>query len=314
MRAFKLWVVALGLLGLAALAAFGVGLYFYFSPEHAVRRALEFERRLAGLARKEVELANGVRYVYLEGGKGEPLMLLHGFGANKDNFVRVAKYLTPHYRVVIPDHIGFGESAKPPKGDYAPRAQAERLRALTKELGMARLHLGGNSMGGHIALTYAALYPAEVKSLWLLAPGGVWSAPASDMRKRIAASGRNPMIVKNEEEFAQLVAGVTAVPLPIPRRFLDVLAQERIQNHELEERIFTQVAADSVEQRVRGLATPALVVWGAQDQVLHPGSAGILQMLLTRSEVVLMQGVGHVPMLEQPERSALDYLQFRARL
>jgi pimeloyl-ACP methyl ester carboxylesterase len=314
MRAFKLWVVALGLLGLAALAAFGVGLYFYFSPEHAVRRALDFERRLAGLARKEVELPNGVRYVYLEGGKGEPLMLLHGFGANKDNFVRVAKYLTPHYRVVIPDHIGFGESAKPPKGDYAPRAQAERLRALARELGMAKLHLGGNSMGGHIALTYAALYPAEVKSLWLLAPGGVWSAPASELRKRIDATGRNPMIVRNEEEFAQLVAGVTAVPLPIPRRFLDVLAQERIGNHELEERIFKQVAADSVEQRVRGLAIPALVVWGAQDRVLHPGSAGILHMLLTRSEVVLMQGVGHVPMLEQPEKSALDYLQFRARL
>jgi pimeloyl-ACP methyl ester carboxylesterase len=314
MRAFKLWVVALGLLGVAALAAFGVGLYLYFSPEHAVRRALEFERRLAGLARKEVALPNGVRYVYLEGGKGEPLLLLHGFGANKDNFVRVAKYLTPHYRVVIPDQVGFGESAKPPKGDYAPRAQAERLRALARELGMAKLHLGGNSMGGHIALTYAALYPAEVKSLWLLAPGGVWSAPAGELRKRIDATGRNPMIVKNEEEFAQLVAGVTAVPLPIPRRFLDVLAQERIANHELEERIFKQVAADSVEQRVRGLAIPALVVWGAQDRVLHPGSAGILQMLLTRSEVVLMQGVGHVPMLEQPEQSALDYLQFRARL
>ncbi|HEX7249926.1 MAG TPA: alpha/beta hydrolase [Burkholderiales bacterium] len=314
MRAFKLWVVALGLLGLAVLAAFGVGLYLYLSPEHAVRRALEFERRLAGLARKEAVMPNGERYVYLEGGKGEPLMLLHGFGANKDNFVRVAKYLTPHYRVVIPDQVGFGESAKPPKGDYAPRAQAERLRALARELGMAKLHLGGNSMGGHIALTYAALYPAEVKSLWLLAPGGVWSAPASELRRRIDATGRNPMIVKNEEEFAQLVAGVTAEPLPIPRRFLDVLAQERIANRELEERIFKQVAADSVEQRVRGLAVPALVVWGAQDRVLHPGSAGILQMLLTRSEVVLMQGVGHVPMLEQPEKSALDYLQFRARL
>jgi pimeloyl-ACP methyl ester carboxylesterase len=314
MRGFKLWVVALALLGLAAVVGVGVGLYFYFSPEHAVRRALEFERRLAGLARKEAALPNGYRYVYLEGGKGEPLMLLHGFGANKDNFVRVAKYLTPHYRVVIPDQAGFGESAKPSKGDYSPRAQAERLRLLAKELGMPKLHLGGNSMGGHIALTYAALYPGEVKSLWLLAPGGVWSAPPSEFRKRIAGSAHNPMIVRNEEEFAQLVAAVTAAPLPIPRRFLDVLAQERIRNHELEERIFKQLAEDSVEQRVRGLAVPALIVWGAQDHVLHPGSARILNMLLTRSEVVLMQGVGHLPMFEQPEKSALDYLAFRARL
>jgi pimeloyl-ACP methyl ester carboxylesterase len=311
MRAFRLWLVALGAL---ALAATGVALYFYFAPERLVSRVLDYERSLAGLARKELELPGGLRYVYLEGGMGEPLMLLHGFGANKDNFVRVAKYLTPYYRVLIPDHIGFGESAKPAQADYAPRAQVERLRALARPLGMNRLHLGGNSMGGQIALSYAALYPKEVKSLWLLAPAGVWGAPPSETRKRIADTGQNPMIVKDEEQFAQLVALVTAVQLPIPRHFLDVLAQERIRNYDLEQRIFKQLAQDSVEQRVRGLATPALIVWGAQDRVLHPASAGILQMLLTRSEVVLMQGVGHVPMLEQPEKSALDYLQFRATL
>jgi len=314
MRFAKAWLFALGIAAGLALVAFGAALYFFLSPEHAVRRALQFERALAGLAHKEQELPGGLRYAYLEGGKGEPLMLLHGFGANKDNFVRVAKYLTPHYRVVIPDHLGFGESAKPDKADYSPRAQAERLHALARELGILKLHLGGNSMGGHIALTYAALYPREVASLWLLAPAGVWSGPPSEMRKRIAQDGENPMIVRNEEEFARLVAGVTAVPLPIPRRFLDVLAQERIRNHALEQRIFKQLAQDSVEQRVRGLATPALIVWGAQDRVLHAGSAGILHMLLTRSEVVLMQGVGHLPMLEQPEKSALAYLQFRASL
>jgi len=315
MRPFRLWLAALGVLTGLGLAAFAAGGYVYFrAPERAVHAALEVERRLAGLQRREIEIAGGLKYVVLEGGRGEPLLLLHGFGANKDNFARVAKYLTPHYRVVIPDHIGFGESSHPPKADYAPQAQAERLRQLAKKLGFAKLHLGGNSMGGQIALTYAALYPKEVQSLWVLNAAGVWSAPPSEMRKRIAGTGHNPMIVKNEEEFAQLVKAVTAAPLPIPRRFLDVVAQERIKNHDLEQRIFKQLADDSVEKRIRGLNVPALVVWGAQDRVLHPGSAGVLQMLLTRSEVVMMEGVGHLPMLEQPEKAALDYLQFRARL
>lgn len=313
MRVARAWLLALGIAAGLALVAAGAALYFYLSPEQAVRRALQLERSLAGLQRREAALPDGLRVVYLEGGKGEPLVLLHGFGGNKDGFVRAAKYLTPRYRVVIPDLVGFGESSKPPKADYSPRAQAERLRAFAKELGIAKPHLGGNSMGGHIALTYAALHPNEVASLWLLAPGGVWSAPPSEMRKRIEAGERNPLIVANEEEFAQLIGSLTAVPLPIPRRFLDVVAQERIRNRELESRILKQLAADSVEQRVRGLATPALIVWGAQDRVLHPGSAGILQMLLTRSEVLLMHGVGHVPMLEQPEKSALDYLEFRSR-
>ncbi len=314
MRAFRRWLVALGVLGALVFAAAGVALYFTFSPERLVSSALGYERSLAGLDRKETELPGGLRYVYLEGGRGEPLMLLHGFGANKDNFARVAKYLTPHYRVIIPDHIGFGESSKPAKADYSSRAQADHLRALARKLGVTQLHLGGNSMGGQIALTYAALYPKEVKSLWLLAPAGVWSAPQSETRKRIADTGQNPMIVKDEEEFALLVALVTAEPLPIPRRFLDVLAQERIRNQDLEQRIFKQLGADSVEQRIRGLATPALIVWGAQDRVLHPGSAGILQQLLTKSDAILMPGVGHLPMLEQSEKCALDYLKFRSTL
>jgi len=122
------------------------------------------------------------------------------------------------------------------------------------------------------------------------------------------------MLVQDEDDFAQLVALLTAKPLLIPRPFLDVVAQERIKNYALEERIFKQLAADSVEERIRGLAIPTLIVWGQQDRVLHPGSAGILQMLLIRSEVVMLPGVGHLPMLEEPERSALDYLHFRATL
>jgi pimeloyl-ACP methyl ester carboxylesterase len=312
MRALKWVLAALGVVGALVV---GSGVYFYTTaPERAVRVALAYERRLAGLERKEVLLASGLTYVYLEGGQGEPLLLLHGFGANKDSFARVAKYLTPHYRVIVPDHIGFGESSKPPQADYAPRAQAERLRALMRRLGATRLHLGGNSMGGHIALTYAALYPKEVKSLWLLNAAGVWSAPPSELRRRMSATGENPMLVQDEDDFAALIALVTAKPLMIPRPFLDVVAQERIKNHALEEKIFKQLAADSVEERIRGLAIPTLIVWGQQDRVLHPGSAGILQMLLIRSEVVMMQGVGHVPMIEEPERSALDYLRFRATL
>jgi len=312
MRTLK-WVLAtLGVLGALVV---GAGVYFYTAaPERAVRAALAYERRLAGLERKEITLADGLRYVYLEGGQGEPLLLLHGFGANKDNFTRVAKHLTPRYRVIVPDHVGFGESAKPPRADYAPRAQVERLRAFARALGVSKLHLGGNSMGGHIALTYAALYPKEVESLWLLNAAGVWSAPPTELRKSISATGENPMIVKNEDEFARLVSLVTAKPLTIPRPFLDVVARERIRNHDLEQRIFKQLAADSVEERIRGLAVPSLIVWGAQDRVLHPGSAGILQMLLIRSEVVMMPGVGHLPMLEAPEKCALDYLRFRATL
>ena len=69
-----------------------------------------------------------------------------------------------------------------------------------------------------------------------------------------------------------------------------------------------------MEARIKGLTTPALIVWGDQDRAVNVASAGILQKLLPRSQVILMQGVGHLPMLERPQQSAQDYLRFRASL
>lgn len=283
-------------------------------PQKATELALDAERFRSGLVRKEIDLPGGLHYVYLEGGQGEPLMLLHGFGANKDNFARAARFLTPHYRVIIPDHIGFGESAHPPEADYAPPAQVERLRALAQALGVKTLHLGGSSMGGQIALAYAALYPAEVKSLWLLGPAGIWSAPESEVFKTLAKTGRNELLAKNEDEFAQVYSFTMNDPPFIPRPMLDVIAQERIANHKLEERIFRQIADYHVEKIIPGLTNPALIVFGDHDRAIPVATAEILHQMLPRSQVVIMPGIGHLPALERPQQSAEDYLRFRAAL
>ncbi|MBI3481294.1 MAG: alpha/beta hydrolase [Nitrosomonadales bacterium] len=286
----------------------------YVAPEKATHLALNVERYRADLVRKEIELPSGLHYVYLEGGQGEPLMLLHGFGANKDNFTRAARFLTPHYRVIIPDHIGFGESSHPQEADYSPPAQVERLRSLAQALGIKTLHLGGSSMGGQIAMTYAAHYPDEVKSLWLLGPAGVWSAPESEVSKAIVKTGHNFLLVKNEDDFAQTFSFVMSDPPFIPRPMLDVMAQERIGNFKLEEPIFQQIAAYSVENEIAGLATPALIVFGDQDRAIPVATAEILHKLLPHSQVAIMPRIGHLPMLEQPQQCADDYLQFRSVL
>jgi len=288
--------------------------FVYLAPESATKAFLSLERKQAGLERKEIDLPDGTRYVYLEGGQGEPLMMLHGFGANKDGFDRVAKYLTPKYRVIIPDHIGFAESSHPPDADYLSKAQAERLHILANALGIKDIHLAGSSMGGQIALAYAALYTPEVKSLWLLDTAGVWSAPASELRKRIEETGQNPLLVRTEDEFAGLFPWVMAEPPFIPRPIMNVIAQERIQNFELEKRIFDQIAGDSIEDRIKGMTTPTLIVWGDKDRTLNVATAEILHSLMPRSQVIIQQNIGHLPHLEAPERTANDYLKFRAGL
>jgi pimeloyl-ACP methyl ester carboxylesterase len=163
-------------------------------------------------------------------------------------------------------------------------------------------------------MTYAALYPTEVASLWLLDPGGVWSAPPGELRKIMAETGTNPLLVRTRDDAARLVAFVMSEPPFVPWFVLDVVARERIRNAALEEKIFRQLGEDSVEARVTSLATPTLIVWGDEDRVLNVATAGVLHKLMPRSQVVIMRGVGHLPMLERPRESADDYLRFRAGL
>jgi pimeloyl-ACP methyl ester carboxylesterase len=288
--------------------------FMYLAPEKFAAISFDMTRKICGLERKEITLPGGETYVYLEGGKGEPLLLLHGFGANKDNFTFVARNLVPTCHVIVPDHIGFGESSRPAGADYSSAAQAKRLHQLMQSLGLSKIHIGGSSMGGLIAMRYAVLYPGEVESMWLLAPGGIWSAPESELRRIIRETGENPLIAKNEDQFARTFDFVMSRPPFIPRPVLDVMAQERIRNVELEKRIFNEIKADSVEEAVRGLTIPALIVWGEEDRAINAATAPVLVSLLPNSRAIVMKGIGHLPMIEAPGATAREYLKFRAGL
>ncbi len=288
--------------------------YVHFFPEQIARRTVESWRRNAKLTRHEIDLPGGYHCVYLEGGTGEPLVLLHGFGANKDNFGPVAHLLGPHHRLIIPDLAGFGEASKTPDADYSPPAQAQRIHSLAQALKLGRFHLGGSSMGGQIAIACAAAFTNDVASLWLLAPAGVWTAPASDVFQTIAAGKGNPMLVRNEDEFTRLFALVMHKPPPVPRPVLRVLAQMRIQNAALEERIFPLLTNCFVEPLAARLNVPTLIVWGENDRSLHVDGGRILNKALRGSELILLPEIGHLPMIEVPERVAHDYLAFRQKL
>jgi len=100
------------------------GVYFLF-PGVMFDLLKTAERSAAGLKQHSIYV-KGLRIEYLEGGKGDALVLLHGFGANKDNWTRFGKHLTSHFRVIAPDLTGFGESSPDPGGDYTIRVQRTR--------------------------------------------------------------------------------------------------------------------------------------------------------------------------------------------
>lgn len=301
---------------LIILAVLAITVWMYAMPEQATTTLVQLERERSGLTRHQMTLANGEHYVYLTGGRrgAEPLLLLHGFGGNKDNFTRIAKKLGREYELVIPDEMGFGESSKRLDADYRTDAQATRLHELISRLHFKRVHLGGNSMGGHIAMAYAAKYPTEVGSLWLLNTGGVWSAPPAEVFLTYQRTGVHPLWVRNTDDYARVFSLVMSKPPFVPRPILNVMAQPSIANAALERKILPMLTQDGIETRVKGLPVPTLIVWGDQDRVLNPKAAKILNGLIPYSRVMMMKGIGHMPMLEDVDQTAEDYLEFRRSL
>src|ERR1700682_2785227 len=145
---------------------------------------LALDRAAAGLRQREIQVDDH-RIVYAEGGRGEPVLLLHGFGSTQGSWNRVAKSLTKTYRVIAPDLPGWGSSTRIAAASYAYPDQVERVHRIVQELRLERFHLVGHSMGGGIVARYAAQYPDEVMTLGLIAAHGIIEPRESELRRAV---------------------------------------------------------------------------------------------------------------------------------
>jgi len=303
--------VACGLLAAVPLAVYAVE---KLAPGWAAATGLALERRRAGLVRDCVAIP-GADMPYLEGGQGETIVLLHSFAGDKDNFIRTAVYLTRHYHVVIPDLPGFGEASRDPGAEYSIGQQAANLQAFLYKLGLDRVHLGGNAMGGFVAAEYAARYPAQVASLWLLSASGTAAATQSDVVRTYAATGAVPWLMASADAFDSMLRACTTrmpwIPASIRRR----LGQRGAADFALHTRVLRELQdSPFLEARFYRIAAPALIVWGSDDRVHPAAGADALKAILPGSRVIMMAGVGHLPVVEAPRRCADDYLAFLAAL
>ncbi|MBC7686480.1 MAG: alpha/beta hydrolase [Bdellovibrionales bacterium] len=284
------------------------------APEGLTAVGLMLERRLSGLASKNA-MVDGFDMPYLDGGKGEVLLLIHGFGGDKDNFTRLARFLTPHYRVIIPDLPGFGAASRDLKASYSMADQVGRIHAFLGQLGIDRLHIGGNSMGGFIAAQFCAPYGYMVESLWLLDPGGTLASHDSPLLRHYEKTGENPLLVRRVEDFNNTIRATTHKAPFLPGFARVALGRRAVADFDLHTRIMRQMAeSPMLENTFKPMPTPALIVWGKQDQILNPAGAESFRQLFPNSQVILMDGIGHLPMAEDPAQTANDYLRYRAAL
>ena len=286
-------------------------------PEDAARIAFSLERSQSGLELRSVTV-DGETWPYLEGGAPEApvILLLHGFGANKDNWTRFSRTLVQDYRVIAPDLPGFGASAQHADWDYSLSAQRERLEGFVAALELGPLHIGGNSMGGQLAAIYTHAHPEHVRSLILLNNGGIDAPERSEMWLAIDR-GENPLILSSPEDFDRLLSFVSHEPPFIPWPTKGVMANKTFENADFNRYVFEALRDERyvpLEPLLGDIRQPVLIIWGEYDRLLDVSSIDVMRPLLPQAQIVVMPDTGHIPMLERPTETAAYCLEFLAGL
>ncbi|MCK0163336.1 alpha/beta hydrolase [Marinobacter sp. S6332] len=276
--------------------------------------AIGFERSAAGLEADNITVGD-LEIAYLrnaEANNGDTIVLVHGFGANKDNWTRMARELTDNFNVYAIDLPGHGESSKPLDLGYRFEQQVAHLASILEALGINEMHMMGNSMGGGITALYTATYPEQVKTAVLFDPAGILDYE-NEMVSMVLA-GDNPLIPSKPGDFDRLMDFAMAdqpfIPWPIP----GVLEEKAIANEEVNKVIFAAIKevgfTSDFRNAIAKIEDPVLIVWGKEDRILDYRNGAVFQQTIPGSQLEILEGIGHAPMIEAPEESARLFLEF----
>lgn len=270
--------------------------------------AIGYETNAAGLEPQTLDFDYGeLRILRTPELKGDrpTLVLVHGFGANKENWLKLGQELEGEYNMVAPDLPGHGDSVQNPDLSYRIPRQTERLVRMMDRLNIDRAHLAGNSMGGAIVAVAAAEYPERVTNLTLMNNAGIHEHPA-ELDQRLA-KGENPLILEAPSDYDDLMAFAMNEPPFIPWPVSAVMAREAYENRHINRQIFEDMEADrNLDFRtiLARIQAPTLVIWGADDRIIDAANAPLVADAIPDSRLEILEGIAHMPMIEAPAKTA----------
>jgi pimeloyl-ACP methyl ester carboxylesterase len=294
-------MVALLLSGALAL---GVAASFYRDVP-----AAEVEARWGGPPSKFVVI-DGVRLHYRDEGQGPVVVLLHANYASLFMWDPWVRALEDRYRVIRIDLPAHGLTGPDPRGDYTLEHMQRIFEGFVAERGLARFTVAGTSLGGTIAMRYAAMHPERIERLVLLSPGSL--EPRVRGRTTPAAVPR----------VADLLGYVTPVAFTRfllandfgdPSRLDEATVAEwhamwmRAGNRLAMLQLLRQYVSGGVEDKIRAVSVPVLLIWGEKNRRVPLALAYEFRDLLVRSPDVRLEvlpGVGHMAVQEAPTQTA----------
>lgn len=246
-----------------------------------------------------------------ESGRGEPLLLLHGFAASADTWDGWRSYLGTHYRVIAVDVPPFAITGPLPGRRMSPLELQNFMDALVAKLGLTRFYLGGNSLGGYIAWNYAVRHPENVKKLVLVDSAGyphdkpfpVKMMETPVVRNITAHFSPYFLVASSVHDVYGLRENVTEAQI---QRYHDMMRRENSRAAVAD--LMSALHFDG--QGVKDVKTPTLIIWGGQDRWIPPSHAELFHRDISGSQLIMFDELGHIPMEEDPARTALAAARF----
>ena len=290
--------------GLLGAMLFGLGNVYKYEIFEA---AINYEAGLSELKEKNVDIGVG-EIVYFENkqvDKKPSVLLVHGFGANKENWLRFSRSFKDDYHVVIVDLPGHGKSLKSFDLNYTLDNQVAWLHEFTQSIGLKSFHLAGNSMGGAISAVYAVKYPSQVMSATLIDPAGVHDFRS--VMQDLIDEGNNPLVVEDAQGFNELMDFALEQRPFIPWPITEVSAEKAKKLKPLNNKIWNDIQegqGESFKPLLEKIRVPTLVQWGEQDRVINYKNIEVFKTLIPAVKTHIWPNVGHAPMVEIPSESA----------
>ncbi|WP_234024871.1 alpha/beta fold hydrolase [Tsuneonella amylolytica] len=279
--------------------------------------------KYGGAPSQFVRLDNGMTvHVRDQGARGAPaIVLLHGSNSDLHTWQPWVDALKRDFRVVRFDQRGHGLTGPAADGDYRQAAFVADVNLVADALGLDRFVLGGNSMGGGIALAYALAHPGRLEGLVLVDAAGapVAAKGGGNIGFAIARTpGINRLMSQItpramvEKSLRQSVSNSAVATPAAVDRYWELLRYPGNRAATLAR--FTADRRPFAAQQVRALDVPTLVMWGDEDRLIPLAAGRWFADTIPNSAFVHYPGIGHLPMEEAPDRSAADLSAWLARL
>lgn len=260
---------------------------------------------------------------YLRGGKGDPILLVHGIAGSCNTFDTVLEGLAERYDVIAPDLLGHGQSGKP-RGDYSLGAHASGLRDLMEMLEIPSATIVGHSLGGGVSMQMAYQFPKRCERLVLVASGGLGpevtpllraaTLPGTDLALSVATSERAKGVYRKVLSPLKRFNLEAAPTLSHVMEHVGYL-QDRETRHAFIHtvRAVMDLRGQRIDARDRlylANHVPTMIVWGDRDRFIPVKHGREAHAMLPASRLEVFEGAGHFPHRDEPERFVEIMLDF----